>query len=196
VSTGGRAVSAYRLGAPPLQSGSVVSFRSLVAALHAVQLRFVVIGVWGANFHASSAAAVFATPEYDLFLPPEPDTWLEAWRVCAALGLSLRADDDSLTTPPDRVQAEAVVTAGTQVRASVLSGPSALMVDLMPVMTAFEFEPVWDERRVFVMDGVEVPVARLSHIIRSKAATNRDQDRLFLSTHAATLRQMLDGDED
>ena len=71
MATGGHAVSVYRLGAPPLQSGPVVSFRSLAAALHALQLRFVVIGVWGANFHASSLAAVFATPDYDLFLPPE-----------------------------------------------------------------------------------------------------------------------------
>jgi hypothetical protein len=46
------------------------------------------------------------------------------------------------------------------------------------------------------MDGVEIPVARLSHIIRSKAATNREKDRLFLTTHAEILRQMLDGDED
>ena len=46
------------------------------------------------------------------------------------------------------------------------------------------------------MDGVEIPVARLSHIVRSKTAAGRDKDRLFLATHADSLRQMLEDDED
>lgn len=49
---------------------------------------------------------------------------------------------------------------------------------------------------VFVMDGVDVPVARLRHIIESKGATAREKDRLFLATHRAALREMLDDDTD
>ena len=63
-------------------------------------------------------------------------------------------------------------------------------------MVAFEFDEVWEKRRVFLVDGVEVPVARISHIVRSKSATGREKDRLFLATHAAVLRQMLDDDTD
>ena len=68
---------------------------------------------------------------------------------------------------------------------------SGLTLDLTLVMTGFDFESVWEERRTFLVEGVELPVARLSPILRSKAATNRDKDRLFL----ATQRHMLDGDE-
>ena len=151
------------------------------------------IGVWGANLHASDASTIFTTLDYDLFLPLEPDTVLEAWRACEELGLSLHSGGEPLDTPRDRALAEAVVEHRGLVRAIA---PSGLTIDLTLVMTAFDFEPVWGERRVFVMDGVEVPVARLSHIIRSKAATGREKDRLFLATHAEALRQMLDDDEE
>ncbi|MFT5478704.1 MAG: hypothetical protein ACI8Y8_004073, partial [Planctomycetota bacterium] len=46
-------------------------------------------------------------------------------------------------------------------------------------------------RTRFVLDRIEIPVARLRHIIDSKAATGRDKDRLFLATHEENLRQLL-----
>ena len=171
----------------------MVSFPTLVNALTRRQVRFVLIGVWGANFHAPDASTVFATLDYDLFLPPEPDSLLEAWRVCDDLGLSLQAGAEPLDTPRDRPLAQAVADRRALIRATE---PSGLTVDFSLVMTAFDFESVWDERRMFLVDGVEVPVARLSHIIRSKAATGREKDRLFLATHAEALRQMLDADEE
>ena len=58
-------------------------------------------------------------------------------------------------------------------------------------MSGFEFEAVWKERRSFIVGGIEVPVARLSHIVQSKAAAGREKDRLFLATHADALRQLL-----
>ena len=171
----------------------MVSFPALVSALLRRGVRFVLIGVWGANFHAPDASAVFATLDHGLFLPPDPDNLLEAWRACDELGLSLQAGGGPLDTPRDRSLARAVADRRALTRATA---PSGLAVDLTLVMTGFDFEPVWDERRIFLVDGVEVPVARLSHIIRSKAATGREKDRLFLATHAEALRQMLDGDEE
>ena len=40
---------------------------------------------------------------------------------------------------------------------------------------------------------VEVPVARLSHIVASKHATGRDKDRLFLATYREALDRLLRG---
>jgi hypothetical protein len=42
-----------------------------------------------------------------------------------------------------------------------------------------------------VIEGVDVPTARLLHIIQSKHATGRDKDRLFLATHKDALEQLL-----
>jgi hypothetical protein len=77
--------------------------------------RLVLIGVWAANLHARSAAAVFTTQDQG---------------------------------------------------AGASHGPAGL-------------------------DGVEVPVARLSHVVRPKAAAGRPQDLLFLATHEEALRDLL-----
>lgn len=58
-------------------------------------------------------------------------------------------------------------------------------------MQGFDFESVWNERRTFVVEGVELPVARLLRIITSKHAAGRDKDRLFLATHREALERLL-----
>ena len=57
-----------------------------------------------------------------------------------------------------------------------------------------DFETVWNERRTFLIDGVEVAAARLLHIVQSKHAAGRDKDRLFLATHREGLQELLDRD--
>jgi hypothetical protein len=88
--------------------------------------------------------------------------------------------------PPDEWLAAHVVERRTVVRATDQRG---LDVDLSVVMAGFE--SVWNERRIFLVEGVDVPVARLAHIVASKAAAGRDKDRLFLATHEEALRQLL-----
>ena len=47
-------------------------FVGLVRAFVDRQVRFVVIGVWGANHYAHSGATTFTTRDRDVFLPPDP----------------------------------------------------------------------------------------------------------------------------
>ena len=54
---------------------------------------------------------------------------------------------------------------------------------------------VWNERRTFVVDAVEIPVARLLHIVQSKHSVGRDKDRLFLATHREALEDLLRREE-
>jgi hypothetical protein len=51
---------------------------------------------------------------------------------------------------------------------------------------------VWRERRVFRVEGQQLPVARLTHIVQSKAAAGRDKDRLFLASYAEILKRLLE----
>ena len=62
------------------------SFQELVQGLVTAQVRFVVIGVWGANYYAPSSAVAFQTEDRDLFLPLDPDNLVRAWSVCDATG--------------------------------------------------------------------------------------------------------------
>ena len=77
---------------------------------------------------------------------------MRAWDACEAAGLALWACDEPLDTPHDR---------------------------LTLVMAGFEFERVWNERRLFIVDGVEIPVARLAHIVEWKVTAGREKDRLL-----------------
>jgi hypothetical protein len=163
-------------------------FTALAAALGDAGVRFVLIGVAGANHWARSGATIFTTQDYDVLLPLDPDAVLAAWSAARSVGLDLWSGGEPLGAPLDRWLAEQVVTRRALVRASDGRG---LDVDLGLVMAGFDFETVWAARRVFLVDAVAVPVARLRHIIESKARTGREKDRLFLASHAEALRDLL-----
>jgi hypothetical protein len=100
----------------------------------------------------------------------------------------LWSGDEPLDSPRDRWLATRVIDRRAETRAG---DRHELQVDLTLTMTGFDFETVWNERRMFVVDGVNIPVARLLHIVESKHAAGRDKDRLFLATHREALKEML-----
>jgi hypothetical protein len=157
-------------------------------ALLARSVRFVVIGVSGANLYGPTGQAIFATDDFDLFLPPDPDNLVNAWAACDDAGFELWLTDEPLDRPRDRWLAERMVERRALTR---VTGPEDLLVDLALVMAGYDFEAVWPERRDFVIEGAAIPVARLLHIITSKHAAGRDKDRLFLATHRDALEQLL-----
>jgi hypothetical protein len=161
-------------------------FPRLAAALSRAKVRFVVIGVSGINHYAQTAGLVFTTQDRGLFLPADPKNELRAWQSCRGEGFELWCGDEPLGEPMDRVLAEQVVSR----RALVRADGHGLLIDLTLVMAGHAFEDVWSRRRVFKVDGVEVPVASLKDIVASKAAVGRPKDRLFLATHEEALREL------
>jgi hypothetical protein len=159
----------------------------LVRELHERSVRFVLIGVGGANYYAHAGSAVFTTKDRDLLLPLEPDNLVECWQACEATGLELWSGREPLDRPRDRWLAERVV----ERRALTSASSPDLLVDLTLVMKGYDFDPVWNERRTFKVEGVDIPVARLLHIVTSTHAAGRDKDRLFLATHRDALEQLL-----
>jgi hypothetical protein len=151
-------------------------------------VRYVLIGVSGANLYGPGGQAIFTTDDIDLFLPLDPDNLVRTWSACEDTALELWLANEPLDRPRDRWLAERTIERRALTRGI---GPDDLMVDLTFVMTGFEFEPVWAERRTFRIDGVDVPTARLRHIVESKLATGRDKDKFFLATHKDALEQLL-----
>ena len=145
------------------------------------------IGVAGANQYAIGGQDAFVTQDTDLFLPSDPDNLERCWAACGDTGLELWCGDEPLDRPRDRWLADRIVERGalTQARSD------ELIVDLTLVMAGFTFEEAWAERRVFTVEGADLPVARLLHIVQSKHAAGRDKDRLFLATHRDALEQLL-----
>jgi hypothetical protein len=160
----------------------------LLRALAERRVRYLLIGVSGANMYAPSGQARFVTQDYDLLLPPDPANLVAAWSACEALDLALWLGDEPLDRPRDRWLAERIIERRVLTR---VTGPDELLVDLTLVMKGFEFEAVWAERREFTIEGAPISTARLLHIIRSKEAAGRQKDQLFLATHKDALEQLL-----
>jgi predicted nucleotidyltransferase len=170
----------------------MTSFAPLAGALSDRGVRYLLIEVSGVNLHAHRAGVVFTTQDRDLFLPRDAPNLLRAWQACEQCGLELISSGEPLDRPRDLLLAERVVQVAALTNATDGEG---LQADLTLVMTGFDFDEVWHERAVFELAGVEVPVARLKHIVASKANAGRDKDRLFLATHAAALKELLTPDE-
>ena len=160
-------------------------FAALMAALNRERVRFVVIGVWGVNYYGSGSTH-FNTEDRDLFLPADPANELKAWLACEAQGFRLWCADEPLGKPLDELLAREVVAR----RALVRADGHGLLIDLTPVMAGFTFDEVWSRRRVFSIEGIDVPVASLKDIVASKAAVGRPKDQLFLATHEEALREL------
>ncbi len=166
------------------------TFSRLVEGLNAARVRYVVIGVWGANYYARAAGMVFTTKDRDLFLPPDPESMLLAWEACTAVGFSLWVGQEPLDLPRDLQLAQAVVERRAGIAAVDQEGHQ---VDLTLVMAGFAFEEVWGRRRTFEIEGVPVAVASLTDIVQSKAKVGRPKDHLFLATHEEAINQLLYG---
>ena len=160
----------------------------LARELAARSIRYLLIGVSGANLYGPSGQAVFVTEDFDLFLPPDPDNLVRTWASCERAGLDLWLGAEPLDRPRDQFLAERVIQRRALTRAH---DASELQIDLTLVMEGFDFEQVWADRREFLIEGTAVPTARLMHIIESKAATGRPKDQLFLATHKDALEQLL-----
>lgn len=170
---------------------NVDPFGRVAQALHDRSVRFVLIGVAGANYYAPAGSAVFATEDRDLFVPPEPDNLVQCWAACQAVGLELRSGGEPLDVPRDRWLAERVIARRGLTHVSGVG----LSIDVTLVMSAFDFETVWNERRIFKLGDINIPVARLLYIIQSKHSAGRDKGRLFLATHREALEELLRREE-
>ena len=112
--------------------------------------------------------------------------------MCRDHGFELFAGTEPLDEPRYAELARAVVERRALTRASDGMGTD---VDLSLVMSGFDFEAIWPSRRVFEVDVIAIPVARLSHIVESKARAGSEKDRLFLATHREALGRMLPDDD-
>ena len=73
----------------------------LIRLLNARSVRFVVIGVAGANYYALGGSTMFTTKDRDLFLPLDADNLVRALHACEDAGLQLWSGREPLDSPRD-----------------------------------------------------------------------------------------------
>jgi hypothetical protein len=133
----------------------VSGFAVLIEGLHGERVRFLLVRM-GTGSLAAPDGTFLRARYHELFLPPEPENALRAWRACGAAALELWAGGEPLGAPLDLWLAEHVVAGRVRVRATDRKG---LLVDLSLLVEGFEFEDLWPGRRSCTIDGVDVPFA-------------------------------------
>src|SRR5258705_10202870 len=122
----------------------------LARALNEQQVRYVVIGVGGANYWSHTAGLVFATQDRDLFLPPDADNLVAAWSVCEAAGFELWLLNEPLDRPRDRWLADRIIERRPLPLAT--SAPP-LPIEPTPLVEGFGFDLLLAPGRGFVVRG-------------------------------------------
>lgn len=163
----------------------------LLRELHLRQVRYALIGVGGANYFSLHGSAAFKTLDRDLFLPPDPENLVRTWQAAESLGLELTCSGETLDFPRDLWLAEQVVRNRALTRTEL---DKDLTVDFTLVMAGFEFNAIWNEHRTFTIEDFPIHVARLTHIVTSKALAGRPKDHLFFATHKEAIEQLLGND--
>lgn len=171
----------------PAATGRARLFR----ALNQARVRYLVIGVGGADLHAEKYRARFHTNDLDLFLPPDAANLVACWLACEDAGLSLVCDGDSLDSPRDLWLARRVVSSRSLTTAR---DEGVVPIDLTLVMGSLDFEDVWLRRGPGYLDGVAVDLARMSDIVASKREANRAKDSAFLEQNRAVIERILEGE--
>lgn len=166
-------------------------FHLLLRELDQRSVRYILIGIGGANFYSLHGAAAFKTLDRDLFLPPAPENLLRAWQAAESVGLELTCSGETLEYPRDLWLAEQVVGRRALTRTAI---ENDFLVDFTLVMAGFEFDDAWREHRTFTTEGIPIHVARLTHIVTSKALAGRPKDHLFFATHKAAIEELLGND--
>ena len=165
----------------------------ILGRLVRADVRFLVIGITGVNFYVIRRHVPFNTGDCDVFLPPDPKNLVACWQVMDAQGFELTSHGEPLEIPLDLWLAERVVERRAVIQAL---GPGDLRLDLTLTMKGFYFESLWAERRTFIVERQEIPVAPLSRIVESKKAAGRDKDVLFFVSREEILRELLSDEAD
>jgi len=155
-------------------------------SLARARVPYLVVGAYGVNLYGEQAGIIIRTEDCDLLLPPDARILARANRTLRNLKFALEAGDEPLPDD-DRVVLAGIVRA----RACVRAFHRKTRIDLPLQIAGYEFADLWPKRRTFRVGGVEVNVAPLEDILRSKELAGRPKDQLFLVTYKDALDQLL-----
>jgi len=149
-------------------------------------VRYVIVGVFGINFYAQEVGEIVTTADCDILIPAEFPILRKALQLLADMEFALEAGGEPLPTL-DPVILKGILRA----RAVVRADRDDARVDLCTRIAGVRFSELWENRRVFVLEGVNIHVGRLQQLIKSKRTANRPKDELFLEQHKEVIQSML-----
>jgi hypothetical protein len=171
---------------PPEETNEMDQWILACKALMKADVRFLIVGAFGAELHFLHGTLQILTRDMDLLLPRDPAEVLRGLLALRDAGFTLEAGGDQLL--PDEVVAAGIVRQSATVKAR--RGPE--WVDLMTWSRDIEFSELWPRRVPFMVRDIEVPVAPLADILRSKKGAYRMKDRMFLEQFKEVIGEALE----
>jgi hypothetical protein len=160
-------------------------FVGALRLLAAAGVPFVIAGVGGINFYARSPAEVVATADLDLLLAPRSEALRSALAALSRGGFEFFAGDEPFLDLADAPVLEGVVRSGGCITARHASG---IAIDLMLAASGLSWSEAASDAIPFRLGDLEVRVAKLERLLRSKEIAGRPKDLEFLRLFAARLR--------
>ena len=157
-------------------------YRTVIQQFNRRGVRYVVVGMSGINYYASSAAETFATMDYDLFLDPSLKNVEQAVRLLRKLGFTLG-------TSTDVFQQKNLRQIVRDRRTLVATTSEGIMVELLLEISGYQFSDLARDAATVTIRGVSVKVGRLSKLLRSKQLAGRSKDRQFLRRYQSLLEE-------
>jgi predicted nucleotidyltransferase len=125
--------------------------------------------VWIGMNAAGAYGATLGSHDFDFYVRPEPLHLDKARQALRALGMS--------EAWPEATAGNLIAVGVTDTFLDPYGGPS---VDLMTAVDGPSFAEMWRDHQTIEFQGLRVQLASLEHIVASKLAANRPQDRYSL----------------
>lgn len=151
-------------------------------ALSEAGVDFIIVGMFGINFHARSSAEKYVTEDLDVLLEPSVSTLRRALAALSGAGFEFETGGEPFVDVADEEVLAAVLRAGATLRASF---GGTLVVDLMLSMAGFSHEQVAKDAKRFRALGREIRVGSLEKLLESKRRSGRPKDLKFLEYYEA-----------
>ena len=145
-------------------------------------VRYVIIGMSGINFYATSQAGTFGTMDYDCFLAPTMENVRRAVEVVRSMGFTVGTSDGELP-------AAALRAAVREQRTLVATTVDGIMIELLLRVSGYTFASLAEDAKTFTVQGVPVQVGQIKKLLHSKRVAGRPKDKQFLARYEAQLAE-------
>jgi transcriptional regulator with XRE-family HTH domain len=158
-------------------------YTTLIERFNKAGVDYVVIGMAGINYYASSAMETFGTRDYDVFLRPAVTNATAALKILHELGYKT-------ATTVGVVSEKNLKQAIFQKKTILAANPDGVTFELLFAVSGFAFGQMAADASIFKTGEALVRVAKLNKLLASKEAANRPKDRFFLKRYKMILREL------
>lgn len=145
-------------------------------------IRYVVVGMSGINYYASSASEIFSTQDFDIFIKPTTANTGKAILEIKKLGYITKDIKKEVgeSDVPDIARSKSTI---------ICVNEYSITVELILAVSGFTFNQMELDANTFVVNNVPIKVGDLKKLLMSKKIAGREKDKLFLKRFEILIKE-------